>query len=341
MEMENKNKEKFELIKRNTAEIISDEELQSLLALNQHPKVYIGRAITGPVHIGHLASLTKLLDFQKAEFQTIILLADIHAALDDLKSEWEELDLRYKYTKKAIELCMDWPELPKMIRGSDFQTEHNYIMDLFKFSSQLTVNKAMHAASEVTRMKNPKVSELIYPIMQSLDEQYLDVDVQLGGSDQRHIQVLAREYLPIMGYKKRIEVMMTLIPSLKGPGVKMSSSVEGSMIKVNASEEEIRKLIKDAYCPNQIITDNPIIEIMALYVLPNEGSIIIERDNKFGGDLKIESARQLKAIYTEGKLHPLDLKNYLAEYLIKKMKRVRDYFESNKDLLKQLGPKFE
>jgi tyrosyl-tRNA synthetase len=331
---------KLDLIKRNTSEILTEEELKELITSKAHPKAYIGRAITGPLHIGHLVSLTKLIDLQKAGFQTTILLADIHAALDDLKSKWEELELRYEYTKKAIELAIDWPEQPKIVRGSDFQTTHNYIMDIFKFSSQLTVNNAKHAASEVTRMKNPKVSELIYPIMQALDEQYLDVDVQLGGSDQRHIQVLAREYLPLMGYKKRVEIMVNLVPSLKGPGVKMSSSVEGSLIKVNASEEEIRKAINNAYCPMQIITDNPIIEMVALYVLPNEGSFIIKRDNKFGGDLKIESAKQLKTIYTEGKLHPMDLKNFLAEYLIKKLKRVREYFESNSDILKELGPRF-
>mgnify|MGYP001626197571 FL=1 len=83
--------EKMELVTRNAAEIFTTQELEHLLASKTRPSVYIGRATTGPLHIGHLASLSKLLDLQKAGFETIVLLADIHAVLDDLKSKWDEL----------------------------------------------------------------------------------------------------------------------------------------------------------------------------------------------------------------------------------------------------------
>ena len=85
------------------------------------------------------------------------------------------------------------------------------ILLLYPMSTIATVDRATRAASEVTRMKNPKVSELIYPIMQALDEEYLDVDIQLGGIDQRHIFAFAREYMPAIGYRSRIEVMTPLV----------------------------------------------------------------------------------------------------------------------------------
>ncbi|MCL4403588.1 MAG: tyrosine--tRNA ligase [Candidatus Marsarchaeota archaeon] len=331
----------IELVTRNTAEILTKQELENLLASKTRPSVYLGRAITGPLHMGHLVSLSKLLDLQNVGFETIVLLADIHAALDDLKSKWEDLEIRREYTRKAIELSVEWKEKPKFVVGSDFQLKNDYQMDIFKMSTLANVQTAMHAASEVTRMKNPKVSELIYPIMQALDEQYLGVDMQLGGLDQRHIMAFAREYMPKMGYNKNVELMMPLVPSLKGPGVKMSSSVYGSNIKVNASEEEIKKTIQEAYCPIGVMQDNPITAIVSLLILPTEGKLVIARDSKFGGDLEITSAKQLEEVYTSKALHPSDLKAAVTEYLIRKLARVRNYFESNKDLLHRLGHNFE
>ena len=332
--------QRLELASRNTAELLTREELAKVLSEKKRPSMYWGRAITGPLHTGHMVSMGKILDLQKAGFDTIVLLADIHAALDDLKCKWEDLEIRREYTKKAIEMAMDWHEKPKFVIGSDYQLGKDYQMDIFKMSTSITVSGAMHAASEVTRMKNPKVSELIYPIMQALDEQYLGVDMQLGGLDQRHIMVMAREYLPAIGYRKNVEMMMPLITSMKGPGVKMSSSIPGSYIKVNASEEEIRSIIKDAYCPVGEVAGNPIVEIAGMFILPNEGSFTIERDAKFGGDITFSSRRELDEAFSAKKLHPLDLKNFVADYMVKRLKKARDYFEKNQDMLKQLGPQF-
>ena len=334
--------ERIDIVTRNSAEIFTNEELGVLLESRKTLSAYLGRAITGPLHIGHLVSLSKLLDLQKAGFKTIVLLADIHAALDDLKSRWEDLDIRKEYTKKAVELSIDWKEKPRFIVGSDYQLSRDYQMDIFKMSTLANVKTTLHAASEVTRMKNPKVSELIYPIMQALDEHYLGVDLQLGGLDQRHIMTFAREYMPKIGYDKNVELMMPLVPSLKGPGVKMSSSLPGTNIKVNASEAEIRSTVEMAYCPIGVIQDNPIIAITSLFILPNNGGkLVIERDNKFGDDLEINSPEQLNDIYTRKLLHPADLKKAVADQLVEKLTRAREYFESNKDLLKRLGSGFE
>lgn len=43
--------------------------------------------------------------------------------------------------------------------------------------------------------------------LQALDEEYLKVDAQFGGVDQRKIFTLAEKYLPHLGYTKRIHFM--------------------------------------------------------------------------------------------------------------------------------------
>jgi hypothetical protein len=40
-----------------------------------------------------------------------------------------------------------------------------------------------------------------------LDEQYLDVDAQFGGVDQRKIFALAKEVLPKVGFRERAHLM--------------------------------------------------------------------------------------------------------------------------------------
>lgn len=169
--------------------------------------------------------------------------------------------------------------------------------------------------------------------MQSLDEEYLGVDIQLGGIDQRHIFAYAREYLPLIGYKSRIEVMTPLVVSLKGPGVKMSASIPESRILVHDSEEVIRRNIKNAYCQMGIVKDNPILQLTKFIVFGIKNKFKIERDKKFGGDISFDNYVDLEKNFIRNEVHPFDLKNALSEELITIFKKVRVYFEKNKDLI--------
>ena len=94
--------QKFDLIKRNTQEIITEDELRQLLEQKNHPKGYIGLATTGKVHIGYFIPMTKVGDFLKAGFKFTILLADIHAHLDDQKAPFDLLDHRVEYYREII-----------------------------------------------------------------------------------------------------------------------------------------------------------------------------------------------------------------------------------------------
>ena len=332
---------KIKIIKRNTIEILTEKELMDLLETKKNLSAYYGTAPTGPVHLGYFVPLSKVLDLTKIGVKTKILIADIHAALDDLKSTWDELDLKAEYYKKCIELAFPWEIKPEFIRGSEYQLEKDYQLDTLKLSALTTVKRATRAASEVTRMKNPKVSELIYPIMQALDEEYLNVDMQIGGIDQRHIMAFAREFLPELGYKKRVEIMTPLIASLQGPETKMSASERMSHIKVYDSEEDIRTKIKKAYCPGGVTQDNPIIQICQFIIFPVEGTMKIERDKKFGGDIEFGSFEELKQAYAKKEIHPADLKESTTGYLISIFKDVRAYFDRHRDILEELGDTFQ
>ncbi len=329
-----------ELISRNTAEILTKEDLLKLVKEKKDITAYNGLTVTGPFHMGYFVPFGKLIDFENAGIKIKIFVADIHSALDDLKAPWDELKKRSDYFKKCIELGFPWKKTPEFRIGSEHQFDRKYSMDMFKLTTMTTVKRAMRAASEVTRMKNPKVSELIYPIMQSLDEEYLDVDIQLGGIDQRHILALAREVLPLLGYQKRVEIMTPLVAGLKGPGAKMSASIPETHIKVHDSEEKIKKNIRNAYCPEGIIKDNPILQLCRYVIFPVRGKIRIVRDKKFGGDLEFKMYSELEKIFIDKKLHPLDLKNQVSAELVSMFTKVRKHYEKHRDQLEELGKNY-
>lgn len=324
---------RFELIKRNTQEILTEEHLKNKLQKATKLVAYYGTAPTGLYHMGYLVPLSKLFDFAKAKIENKILLADIHAALDDLKTPWDRISLVSQYYRKCIELSFPWEEKPSFVLGSSFQLNKNYQLDVLKLSTLSTVARATRAASEVTRMKNPKVSELIYPLMQALDEEYLKVDIQLGGIDQRHIFAYAREFLPFVGYESRVEVMTPVIVSLNGPGVKMSASILESRILVHDSEESIRKNISNAYCRIGDIENNPVLQLMRFIVFGVKTKLKVEREKKFGGDVVFANYADLEKDFINNKIHPADLKNALSEELSDIFKKVRKYFEKHGDLI--------
>jgi len=79
-------------------------------------------------------------------------------------------------------------------------------------------------------------------------------------------------------------------------GVKMSKSRPQSAIFVHDSDESIREKMKRAYCPAGVIEDNPVLAICKTMVFPSFKSITIEREQKYGGDLEIESYEELERL---------------------------------------------
>ncbi|MBS3151441.1 tyrosine--tRNA ligase [Candidatus Woesearchaeota archaeon] len=333
-------KERFDLVARNTAEILTREELRKLLEEKKSPIAYVGYAPTGRLHAGHLIPILKIGDFLKAGFKFKFLIANLHAHLDDRKSPWHLLDARSIYYEEIVKgvfesLKIDTSGLG-FIRGSDFQLTSEYISDVLRMSTELTTKRALHSASEVCRIENPKVSTLIYPIMQALDEQYLDVDVQYGGMDQRKILVMAREYLPKLSYKSRVEVMTPLLPGLTGG--KMSASDAKSKIDLLDDEKEVARKVNSAYCKEGEVKDNGVLAFCEYFLFPYKGKLKIERAKRFGGDINYNNFSELKKDFAVKKLHPMDLKQSVSRELNTILEPVRRKFEKKEKLLKEAYP---
>src|SRR6056297_3129886 len=115
---------RVDLVTRHTQEVVEDEELEELLE-DGSPSAYIGYAPTGEMHIGHFTTMRKLADFLQAGIEVTVLIADLHAHLDDEKSPFELLDARSEYYEEAIEGMIEAagadPADLSFVRGTDFQ----------------------------------------------------------------------------------------------------------------------------------------------------------------------------------------------------------------------------
>ncbi|MEK6958882.1 MAG: tyrosine--tRNA ligase [archaeon] len=336
--------EKLNLVIRNTQEIVTSEELKKLIETKDTPVVYIGTAVTGRPHIGYFVWGTKVADFLRAGFKVKILLADVHGALDNCP--WPLLEKRFEYYSLVIRAMLKSSganlDNLEIVKGSDFQLKKDYMLDVLKLSTFSSVHDAMKAASDVVKFgDNPKLSGLIYPLMQALDEQYLGVDIQYGGVDQRKIMMFARENLHLVGYKPRIEFMTPLVPALSASG-KMSSSDPSSKIDLLEKTADIKSKLNKAFCPEKEVENNGVMAFMKYVVMvrkeDSKEPLIITRPEKFGGNLSIKNYTELESIYKEGKLHPMDLKTAMVAEIDKLIEPIRKDFVGKEKLIEEAYP---
>ena len=315
---------KMESIKRGTLEVVTEEELIDKIKKDK-PIAYIGYEPSGSVHLGHAITVKKMINLQNAGFKVKILLADFHAYLNG-KGSLEEIEKISNYNKKcfrALGLSGD----TEFILGSSYQTLEDYTYKIYELALSTTLTRAKRSMAQITRdSKNHKVAEVIYPLMQVLDMIFLDVDVALGGMEQRKIHMLARESLPRMGYEAPVCLHTPLLHGTDGSD-KMSSS-KANYIAIDDEPDVIKKKLQKSFCPQGLVEGNPVIEIAEHFIFTEDKTLLIERPEKFGGNLEL-TYQDLLEIYAKNELHPLDLKNSVIKRLIEILEPVREYLKSN------------
>jgi len=320
--------ERFELIKRNTEEIVTEEELKKLLEEKKTPIVYHGFEPSGDgLHIGTVIGINKHIDFQKAGLKLKILFADLHAWLNEKGSLSKIEHISELYKEGLIAFGVD-AKKTDFICGSDFQLGHEFFLDVLRLSLRTRLDRVRRSMTLVGRdEKDPHVAQIIYPLMQTIDGKHLGVDIAFGDLAQRKIHMLMRENLADLEFKTPIAIHHADMVGLTGG--KMSSSIPNSRIMIDEPPENIKKKIRNAFCPFKQTKNNPILQICKYIIFPRRSKLKVERERKYGGEQEFESYEELERAFKSG-LHPLDLKNAVAESLIKILEPVRKYMGKKK-----------
>ncbi len=336
--------ERVDLVGRHTQEVVKRAELRELFEQGD-PSAYIGYAPTGEMHIGHFTTMRKLADFLRAGVDVTVLIADLHAHLDDNKSPFDLLEARSAYYETAIEGMIAAagadPADVTFVRGTEFQLDEEYTLEMYRMAAETTIARTQRAASEVVReSESPNLGGLIYPLMQSLDVKALDADIAYGGVDQRGIYMLSREILPDHGGESPVCVFAPLLSGLSGG--KMSASDADSKVNLTDGPEAVEEKIGGAYCPAGEVEDNGVLEYLKHLVFPildvDDEAFVVERPEEYGGDLTYDSYDDIESDFTSGELHPADLKPAAAAAISEVIDPIRELLTDDPALLAEAYP---
>lgn len=329
--------ERFNLLARNTEEIVTVEELKKILETNPSPRSYIGFEPSGLVHLGWVICANKVKDLVDAGFDMTIFFADWHAYINDkLGGDIERIRICAKYMEDCFEALGVPRDKVNFVLASEIMdiTYWEKVMKVGKVTSLSRIKRAMTIMGRKEDDAELDSSKFLYPLMQATDIFQMDIDLAYSGIDQRRAHMLAREAGEKLQWKVPVALHTPLLPGLKGMSRmdpvanKMSKSDPDSGIIIHDSPEDIERKIKKAFCPPEV-EGNPILAIAKMILFQKSPVFIIDRPEKFGGRLEFTSYEELESTYLEGKLHPMDLKIGVAKALSEQLQGAREYFQRN------------
>lgn len=338
---------KLELVKGFAEEIITEPELRHIFETNEHPIAYDGFEPSGiaPIHFGLLRArnLKKMLD---AGIRFKLYLADYFAFLNDkLGGDLENIRKAGEYFVEVWKACGIDTSKVEIVWSKDLMDGIDYWDRFMRVGKAITLERIKRAVTIMGRKEGELISagQLFYPAMQVTDIFQLPVDICQLGIDQRRANMLAREVADKYRWAKPAAVHHPLVLGLQGMPAdksnnsdatvdyKMSKSNPKSAIYMHDSHDEIKSKVNGAYCPEKVVEGNPLFNYLDLILLKDiKDNIVIDRPQKFGGRLEVDNYEELVSVYKEGKLHPSDLKAFVAELLEERIKPAREYFEKNK-----------
>src|SRR3989344_661165 len=338
------------LVKQVGEEILTEPELGELLKKKKHFVAYDGFEPSGQMHIaqGILRSINVNKMIQAgATFK--MLVADWHAqANNKMHGDLGKIQTVGKYLIEVWRAAGMKLDKVEFVWANELVNSREYWQTVMQVARNSTVNRIIRTGEIMGRTDAEvrQVSQLLYPCMQAADIFHLKADVCQLGMDQRKVNVLARELGPAIGFWKPVVVSHHMLMGLGDPpkskeidrvvDLKMSKSKPDTAIFMNDSEEEVKRKILKAYCPAKIAEDNPMLEYSKYLIFEKFNVMEIKRPEKFGGDIVIENYAELERLYSEGKIHPQDLKSTVLHYLNEMIKPVRESFHKDSRLSKLL-----
>jgi tyrosyl-tRNA synthetase len=334
-----------ELVSRNAEEVVTEEDLDDLLARDDR-RAYIGFEPSGTAHVGWMITANKVRDLVDAGFDVSILLADWHAYINDkLGGDMDRIRDCGRYMEDVFEALGVGPDEVDYVYASDYVDDDEYWETVIRVAKASTLNRIKRSMSIMGRKAEDAdvdFSKTLYPVMQVADIFYNDWDLALGGMDQRHAHMLARDVADSLDWDKPVALHTPLLPSLTQEGArmdpaesKMSKSDPGSGIFLHDTRETIRDKLEAAYCPQGEVEGNPVLLLAKHVVFPRLDTLEVTRPDEYGGDLSFASYGELAEAFEDG-LHPADLKPAVAEAVNEVLDDVRDHFEANPESLERL-----
>ena len=299
-------KKQLEIIKQGIDEIIGEDDLIEKLKSGKKLTIKVGFDPTAPdLHIGHTVILRKMRQFQDLGHKVIFLIGDFTGKIGDPSGKNktrppltnDEIKANAKTYEDQVLKVLD-PDKTTI----DFNSRWGDKMsaaDMIKLAAQSTVARMIERDDFSKRYKNNQpisIHEFLYPLMQGYDSVELEVDVELGGTDQKFNLLVGRDLQKNVGQSPQTIITLPLLEGLDG--VKKMSKTEENYIGITEKADDI--FGKTMSIPDEIMMK----WFDLLSLRPLEEIKKVDEDIKGGAnprDAKIDLAMELTTRFTSEK----------------------------------------
>jgi len=206
-----------ELLTRGVERIYpSKEKLKEILNSGKKLRLYQGFDPTGDkLHIGHMVGLKKLAAWQALGHHVIFLIGDFTAMVGDPSGKFstrkvltheETLANAKTYKEQASKILkFDGKNGAEVLFNGDWLGELTAI-EFLKIAGNLTYSQVIERDMFQERLKRGQdinTNEFLYPVMQAYDSVAMDVDLELGGTDQMFNMLMGRKLMRNILKKER------------------------------------------------------------------------------------------------------------------------------------------
>jgi len=308
-------------------------------------RCYVGFEPSGKAHIGWKVLSLQLKRMLEADVNVLIFLADWHAWVNDkFGGNMEDIQKTAVYMEETFRALLDYPEEgdgPGQLRfywASQLMDSGDYWARVLRCSKGATlpmVRKTFTIMGRDEASSDHDLSKFYYPAMQAADIFELDIDIAIGGMDQRKAHMFMRDMASKWNWKKATCLHTPILSSLKASGVrmdsfdhKMSKSDPNGALLLHDTLEMVQKKMKKAYLDPED-EQSPVYELAEHVVLPEFGHIQVTPNPKFGEPSTWNDLASFKAAVMDGTLHPFDAKMGVAAGVAAGLSSIAEHFEAN------------
>lgn len=242
------------ILTRGVEQVLPARDSLAKLMSEKKIRVYLGIDPTGSLlTLGHGVVLRKLQQFADAGHEVILLIGNGTVRIgdptgrDSTRPELtdEVIEENFANWKEQASRILDFDKI-RIVRNGDWLDKLTY-SEIVKLMAKTTVQQLIERDMFQERIKNQQPifgHEIMYPLLQGYDSVALEVDLEIGGSDQLFNMMMGRHLLKV---EKNREKWVLTTPIINGTdGRKMSKSYGNFIALTDPAEDMYGKLMSIA-----------------------------------------------------------------------------------------------
>lgn len=289
-----------EVLTRGVAEVLPTKEGLAKLMGEKKITLYQGFDPTGAqLHIGHAVGLRKLAQFQALGHKVIFLIGDFTGMIGDPSGKTTERKVLTReevlknaktYKEQAGRILKFDGENPVEIKYNSEWLGKMSAIEFLQLSHNLTYAQVVERDMFQERLKKSQdvyMNEFLYPFMQAYDSVAMNVDLEIGGQDQKFNMLMGRKLMRNILHKEKYVITLPLLTDSKGNKIgKTEGNVIGLTDSANEFYAKIMSLSDDSIVNCfTILTDKPTQEIRQIEKDIAEGENPFEFKKQLAFDL--------------------------------------------------------